>query len=244
MSTSFGLPSLLTLVVEHLFSKMRSRNPTPTVLEYSQLFDPTMKENLKQLTECGFHYYTNSASFYELPDGSTLQFSNIPKIPKISTVKMSNENQRLLRDWRDNYGQPVRQVTVRNQSTKDNVGTLPLYSYTKPQPTPNPLLFAEPAVPISWQDRRRSNCILYSAATVLAINTSISGVAESVIPAPFYLGVPAADIVQDQQMTHLPNIHIFVPSEQNTYMFVKKQQGNIPKEAVGLVLQTTDSISQ
>ena len=27
------LVSLLTLVVEHLFSKMRSRNPTPTVLE-------------------------------------------------------------------------------------------------------------------------------------------------------------------------------------------------------------------
>ena len=34
--------------------------------------------------------------------------------------------------------------------------------------------------------------------------------AESVIPAPFYLGVPAADIVQDQHMIHLPNINIFV----------------------------------
>ena len=162
----------------------------------------------------------------------------IPKIPKIFTVKMSNENQGFLRDWRDNYGQPVRQVTVRNQSTKDDVETLPLNSYTKPQPTPNPLLFAGPAVSISRQDRRRSNCILYSATTVLAIKPSISGVAESIIPAPFYLGVPAADIVQDQHMTHLPNINIFVPSEQDTYMFVKKQQGNIPKEAVGLVLQT------
>ena len=161
------------------------------------------------------------------------------KAPKISTVKMSNENQRLLRDWRDNYGQPVRLVSVLNQSTRDNVGTLPLYSYTKPQPTPNPLLFAGPALPISRQDRRRSNGILYSAATVLAIKPSISGVAESVIPALFYLGVPAADIFQDQHMTDLPNtINLFVPSEQDTYMFVKKQQGNIPKEAVGLVLQT------
>ena len=70
------LASLLTLV-EHLFSKMRSRNPTTTVLEYAQLFGPTMKENLKQLTECGFHYYTNSASFYELPDGGTPQFSRL-----------------------------------------------------------------------------------------------------------------------------------------------------------------------
>lgn len=29
------LVSLLTLIVEHLFSKMQSRNPTPTVLEYT-----------------------------------------------------------------------------------------------------------------------------------------------------------------------------------------------------------------
>ena len=39
-------------------------------------------------------------------------------------------------------------------------------------------------------------------------------------------------------MTHLLNINILVPSEQDTYMFVKKQQGNIPNEAVGWVLQT------
>ena len=66
------LTSLLTLVVEHLFSKMRSRNPTPTVLEYSYLFGPTMKENVKQLTKCGFHYFTSRSSFYELPEKKTV----------------------------------------------------------------------------------------------------------------------------------------------------------------------------
>ena len=35
-------------------------------------------------------------------------------------------------DWRDSYGKPVRQLTVRNQSTKDNVGNLPLYACTAP----------------------------------------------------------------------------------------------------------------
>ena len=35
--------------------------------------------------------------------------------------------------------------------------------------------------------------------------------------APFNLGVPAADIVQDLHMTHLSKINIFVPSEQNTF---------------------------
>lgn len=40
---TLGLASLLTLVVEHHFSKIRSRNPTSTVLEYAHLFGPTMK---------------------------------------------------------------------------------------------------------------------------------------------------------------------------------------------------------
>lgn len=70
--TQLRLASLLTLVVEHLFSKMRSRNPMPTVLEYAQLFGPTMKESIKQLTKCGFHYFTASSSFYELPEGGSL----------------------------------------------------------------------------------------------------------------------------------------------------------------------------
>ena len=78
--TQLRLASLLTLVVEHLFSKMRSRNPTPTVLEYAQLFGPTMKESVKQLTKCGFHYFTTSFSFHELPEGDSLHFTNIPMI--------------------------------------------------------------------------------------------------------------------------------------------------------------------
>ena len=43
-------PAMLTLVVEHLFSKMRARNDTPTVLECAYLFGPTKKEVLKELT--------------------------------------------------------------------------------------------------------------------------------------------------------------------------------------------------
>lgn len=58
------LASLLTLVTEHLFNKMQLRNPTPTVLACAQLFGPTMKEDVTQLTKCGFHYFTASSSFY------------------------------------------------------------------------------------------------------------------------------------------------------------------------------------
>ena len=56
---------------------------------------------------------------------------------------MSKEDQKLMRDWRDSYGKPIRQRTVRNQTTKDNVGTLPLFAYTAAPPTPKPVDFGE-----------------------------------------------------------------------------------------------------
>ena len=120
---------------------MRSRNPTPTVLEYAQLFGPTMKESVKQLIKRGFHYFTASSSFFELPKGGSLHLTDIPMMPYLPTKNMSLADQKVLRDWRNNYGQPVVQVTVRNQMTKDNVGTLSLYSSTTAQPTLKPLSF-------------------------------------------------------------------------------------------------------
>ena len=236
------LASLLTLVVEHLFSKMRSRNPTPTLLEYAQLFGPTMKENVKQLTKCGFHYFTASSSFYELPDGGSLHFTDVPVIPQLPTKSMPIDDQKVLRDWRDNYGQPVAQVTVRNQSTKDNVGTLPLYSYTRPQPIPQPLSFSFPTeTSSSRQGSLHSNVsnaeLLFSSQTVLAIKPGLVGLTErTLISTPFYLGVAAEDIYQDQHRAYLPKINIFYPSEQNIYLFERNDQVDLPKEAVGLVL--------
>jgi len=54
---------------------------------------------------------------------------------------MTKEDKQLMRDWRDYYGKPVRQLMVRNQSTKDNVGTLPIFAYTTPDLLPQPLNF-------------------------------------------------------------------------------------------------------
>ena len=86
-------------------------------------------------------------------------------------------DQRVLCDWRDNYGQSVPQVTVRNQSTKDNVGTLPLYSYTQPAPTPQPLTF------MTWNSLDTSNAndstdlstavVLFQCETALVVKPSL-----------------------------------------------------------------------
>ena len=127
------LASTLTLVVENFFSKIRSRNDMPTVLEFAHLFAPTIRESLKQLTDTGFAYHTSSSAHYEAPDEMKLSFRNLPTIPSMPSVSMAKE-QKKLRNWRDSYGRPVRQLTVGNQSTKDNVGTLPLYACTAPDP--------------------------------------------------------------------------------------------------------------
>ena len=80
-----------------------------------------------------------ASSFYELPDGGSLQFTEVPVI-QLPSKTMPVAEEKVLRNWRDNYGQPGVQVTVRNQTMKDNVGTLPLYSYTRPQPSTAPLI--------------------------------------------------------------------------------------------------------
>ena len=86
--------SMLTLVVEHLFSKMRARNDTPTMLEFAYLFGSTIKEVLKELTNCGFHYFTGSGSHYERPDELPLQFAELPDIPKPSALKMAKRKKK------------------------------------------------------------------------------------------------------------------------------------------------------
>jgi hypothetical protein len=57
---------------------------------------------------------------------------------------------------------------------------------------------------------------------------------------PFYLGVTTVNIVQDQ--LHLPDIDIYLPSENDIFLFEKKCRSNIPKEAVKLVLRQLSPI--
>ena len=106
----------------------------PTVLEFAHLFAPTIRASLKQLTDTGFAYHTSSSAHYEAPDEIKLSFRELPTVPSMPSVPMAKEEQKLMRDWRGSYDKPVRQLTVRNQSTKDNLGTLPLYAYTAPDP--------------------------------------------------------------------------------------------------------------
>ncbi len=231
------LASLLTLVVEHLFSKMRSRNPTPTVLEYAYLFGPTMKESVKQLTKCGFHYFTARSSFYELPENGCLSLNEVPSIPQLPGKSMSLGDQRVLCDWRDNYGQSVPQVTVRNQSTKDNVGTLPLYSYTQPAPVPQPLAFLTSGDVEAHSDNNSTANVLFQCQTLLAVKPSLVAGVHGFNSSRFLLGVVTATIVQNEHESHLNKIDIYLPSENDIFTYTRNCTVDLPKEAVILVLE-------
>ena len=59
----------------------------------------------------------------------------------------------------------------------------------------------------------------------------------------FYLGVSADDIYQDQHVEHLPKINIYLPSEQNIFLFEIAHQVDLPEEAVRLVLDSLEVTS-
>ncbi|CAB4031897.1 Hypothetical predicted protein [Paramuricea clavata] len=58
-----------------------------------------------------------------------------------SAAQSTKSQVQQMRDWRMKYGQSVPQNTVRNMSTKDNLGTLPINLYALAQPASEPLEF-------------------------------------------------------------------------------------------------------
>ena len=63
------------------------------------------------------------------------------------------------------------------------------------------------------------------------------------ISTPFYLGVAAEDIYQDQHVEILPKINIYLPSEQDIFLFETAHQDDIPKKAVELSLESLEVAS-
>ena len=73
--------SLVTLIVEHFNSGMREVYDVPSVLQYAHQFPAAVEEIVKRTTHCGFNYFTNRRSYYEVPEGM-VDFGDLPKIPR------------------------------------------------------------------------------------------------------------------------------------------------------------------
>ena len=126
LSTGFNIKSILTLVVENTFSEMRTgASDMPLQLEFDYRFSRAIKERLKRQCSTPYSYFTSSSSYY--PDTFvSANYSDLPKLRPPKTNKLTGQPVREMRNWRAVHVQSVPQNTVRNMTTKDNPGTLPI----------------------------------------------------------------------------------------------------------------------
>ncbi|CAB3990227.1 Hypothetical predicted protein [Paramuricea clavata] len=86
-----------------------------------------------------------------------------------SAAQLTKSQVQQMRDWRMKYGQSVPQKTVRNMTTKDNPGTLPINLYAQAQPASEPLDFSKITENGTQTDTRQANThnLLHSTGDVI-----------------------------------------------------------------------------
>ena len=110
----------------------------PLQLEFDYRFSRATKERLKRQCFTPFAYFTAPKSYY--PQVFTTTYHNdLPKLCPPKAHKLSEEHVSEMRNWIAMYGQSVLQKTVRNMTTKDNPGTLPINFYAADSLTLQPL---------------------------------------------------------------------------------------------------------
>ena len=112
---------------------------TPLQLEFDYKFSRAIKERLKRKCCTPFTYFTAPKSYYPQVF-TTIHYKDLPKLPPSKALKTELVNE--MRNWRAMYGQSVSQKKkVRNMTTKDTPGTLPIYLYAADSPIVQPLDF-------------------------------------------------------------------------------------------------------
>ena len=139
-----ALNSLLTLLCERFFSDMRSPFEMHLMLQFVHLAGSNLRASLKRMTVCGFCYYMSRKSYYPCQQVSQgLHFLTFPKMPVPNPVQMDSVSIKMLHDYQKEYGQSVRQQSVRSFSTKDKPGTLPISAYLQKEPQIIPLTLSD-----------------------------------------------------------------------------------------------------
>ena len=110
----------------------------PLQLEFDYRFSRATKERLKRQCFTPFAYFTAPKSYYPQVF-TTTYYNGLPKLCPPKAHKLSEEQVSEMRNWIAMYGQSVLQKTVRNMTTKDNPGTLPINLYATDPLTLQPL---------------------------------------------------------------------------------------------------------
>ena len=123
------MKSLLTMICENFLSETRAgSNDMPLQLQFDFRFRRALKEHLKQMCRTKFCYYTNAKSHYPRVESVFISYSepHVAKMSPLSSAQLTKSRQKWETTWPIKHGQSVAQKAVRNMSTKDNPGTLPM----------------------------------------------------------------------------------------------------------------------
>ncbi|CAH3153446.1 unnamed protein product, partial [Porites lobata] len=115
--------TLLTTIVENLHAVSHFKHETFDVLQYATDFGTISKESLKRITKWGRKYFTHPSSYYPVPQ-TGMAFKDIQYMTPLPPDELSKREEETMKDWVENY-RPVRQRTVRSETTKDKAGALP-----------------------------------------------------------------------------------------------------------------------
>ena len=80
------------------------------------------------MTQWSAFYFTHSTWYYPVPS-TQIHLQDFPRMTQQNLPVMSSAAQDLIRNWANTHGKCVRQRIVRQETTKYEVGTLPLNMY-------------------------------------------------------------------------------------------------------------------
>lgn len=121
---NINLETLLTTIVENLHAVSHFKDETFSVLQYALDFGTIVKESMQRWSA---KYYTHEKSYYPVPQSSPLSAVSI-MTPLLKTISKASEE--AMREWAEKY-RPVRQRTLRSETTKDKAGALSPAVYLK-----------------------------------------------------------------------------------------------------------------
>ena len=128
------LEMLLTTQVKNLYAVSHFKHETFTVLQYSQDFGTIVKESIKRTSRWAAKYYTHDRSHYPAPQ-SAVPLSAVATMAPLPSEGITPGMEEQMKEWLESY-RPVRQRTVRSETTKDKAEGLPPADFAV-QPTAN-----------------------------------------------------------------------------------------------------------
>ena len=126
-----SLGTLLTTIVENLHAVSHFKNETFAALQYARDFGTIAKESLKRTTKWSAKYFTHDKSFYPVPT-SSVELADVEVMKPPTAARIDPSIEVAMKELVDKY-RPVRQRTVRSETTRDKARALPpAVYYTQP----------------------------------------------------------------------------------------------------------------